>query len=145
MAISGYFKPSHQEPAPYVSGSVYLPRLGVGDRVDFLLDTGADATTLHPRDAGKLGVYAYSLGSASVSARGIGGPVHYTSEYAIISFYDGALGDWRDFRIQVYITSSENEYAVGSLPSLLGRDILNRCRCTLDAAENHVALEPRRT
>ena len=110
MAINGYFKPSHQEPAPYVSGSVYLPRLGVGDRVDFLLDTGADATTLHPRDAGKLGVYAHSLGSASVSAKGIGGPMQYTPEYALVSFFDREAGDWRNFRIQVYIASPENEY-----------------------------------
>lgn len=144
MAIAGYFNPSHQEPAPYVRASVYLPRLGVGDSINFLLDTGADATTLHPRDAGKLGVYAHSLGSASVSARGIGGPIQYAPEYAIVSFYDNAAGDWRDFRIQVYIASPESEHAIGSLPSLLGRDILNRCRCTLDAAENSVALEPRR-
>ena len=143
MAINGYFKPSHQEPAPYVSGSVYLPRLGVGDQVDFLLDTGADATTLHPRDAGKLGVYAHSLGSASVSAKGIGGPMQYTPEYTLVSFFDRDAGDWRNFRMQVYIASPENEYEAGGLPSLLGRDVLNRCRCTLDAAENSVTLEPR--
>ena len=69
--------------------------------------------------------------------------MHYTPEYAIVSFYDNEAGDWRDFRIQVYIASPENDDAAGRLPSLLGRDILNRCRCTLDAADNHVALEPR--
>ena len=143
MAIRGYFNPSYQEPAPYVRASVYLPRLGVGNRVDFLLDTGADATTLHPRDAGRLGVYAYMLGPTSVSARGIGGPVQYAPEYAFVSFYDSAIGDWRDFRTQVYIASPDNQDEAGSLPSLLGRDILNRCRYTLDAAENSVTLELR--
>ena len=142
MTIDGYFD-SSSEPAPYVSGSVYLPRLGVGDRVDFLLDTGADATTLHPRDADKLGVRADMLGPAIVSARGIGGQMQYTPEYALVSFYDGTVGDWRDFRIQVYIASPDSEYEAANLPSLLGRDILNRCRCTLDAPENYVALEPR--
>lgn len=69
--------------------------------------------------------------------------MYYTPEYAIISFFDTGTGDWRNFRIQVNIASPEGEHAIGSLPSLLGRDILNRCRCTLDAAENSVALEPR--
>ena len=143
MAVEGYFDHFHQEPAPYVRASVYLPRLGVGNRVDFLLDTGADATTLHTWDAGKLGIYAHTLGLASVSARGIGGPVQYAPEYAFVSFYDSTIGDWRDFRIQVYIAAPESEHDIAGLPSLLGRDILNRCRCTLDAVANSVTLEPR--
>ncbi len=68
--------------------------------------------------------------------------MQYTPEYAIVSFFDTAIGDWRDFRIQVYVASPENEHDATGLPSLLGRDILNRCRCTLDAAESSVALEP---
>jgi len=144
VAIEGYFD-SSGEPAPYVGGSVYLPRLGVGNRVEFLLDTGADATTLHPVDAHKLGIDGSALGPASFQTSGVGGQARYTPEYAIVSFYDKDAEDWRSFRIQVYIPSPENEHSAGSLPSLLGRDILNRCHCTLDAAENHVVLEPRRT
>ena len=69
--------------------------------------------------------------------------MQYTPEYAFVSFYDYETGDWRNFRVQVYIASPENAYEAANLPSLLGRDILNRCRCTLDAPENYVALEPR--
>lgn len=69
--------------------------------------------------------------------------MYYTPEYAIVSFFDTETRDWRSFRIQVYIAAPENEHDTTGLPSLLGRDILNRCRCTLDAAESLVALEPR--
>ena len=69
--------------------------------------------------------------------------MYYTPEYAIVSFFDTETRDWRSFRIQVYIASAENEHDATGLPSLLGRDILNRCRCTLDATDNSVTLEPR--
>ena len=48
------------------------PRLLVDERVLFLLDTGADSTCLHPRDADPVGIPFSRLGNR-VYSRGIGG------------------------------------------------------------------------
>ena len=45
--IAGTFSPSGQ---PMVSSRLIVPRLGVDDEIDFLVDTGAESTCLHPAD-----------------------------------------------------------------------------------------------
>lgn len=76
MTIEGYFD-SSGEPAPYVEARVHLPRLGLSGTVDFLLDTGADATTLHPGDTGKIPIDLNTLSQDSISVRGIGGEMRW--------------------------------------------------------------------
>ena len=50
--ISGYFSPEFARPAPMVHVAVYLPGVTWQPRyVDFVIDTGASITAVHPADA----------------------------------------------------------------------------------------------
>ena len=64
--IRGFF-PAHRGPHPYLTVAVYLP--GVREEwtlIDFLVDTGAASTSIHPGDAlRRLGVAPGSLDAAS--------------------------------------------------------------------------------
>ena len=52
---------------------VELPRLGVIDHVDFLVDTGADNTVLNPRAIERLRIDRTRLHPPDARRRGIGG------------------------------------------------------------------------
>ena len=49
---------------PYLEGRFYIPRLGVQGNISFLVDTGADSTTLLPADANKLNIDHSELGKS---------------------------------------------------------------------------------
>ena len=59
---------------PVVGGIVHLPRLGIRKGLEFLADTGAGGTVLHPRDAALLGVDFAQL-KCEITSRGVGGAV----------------------------------------------------------------------
>lgn len=60
--------------APYLRAGITLPRLGIGSFVNFLVDTGADFTALHPRDIGALGLdYTQLLPETLGDLGGVGG------------------------------------------------------------------------
>ena len=115
--ISGYFA---ADGSPYVRARVNLARLGVVGDVHFLVDTGTDATILHPYDAGNLHCPFDALDN-SVDVTSAGGLHTYYAETAVVSFYDGETR--HDFRIAIHI--GKPNPATDGLDSLLGRDVLN--------------------
>lgn len=114
---------------PLVDGSLELPRLGVAMDITFLVDTGADATYLHPRDGLDMGV-PFDLLEGSMTSRGIGGRATYFPEPAILLFSDHAIPLRYGYRISVNIARPGD---VGDrLPSLLGRNVIRRWRMDYD-------------
>ena len=104
------------------------------------MDTGADCTTLLPSDVGKMGIHMPSVKGRYKTMNGIGGQARYKTTEAVLRFHDIAiLGGFREFEIGIDLTASKTDE---HLPSLLGRDVLNQCRCTFDAVNESVALEP---
>lgn len=141
MAIHGHYDDDSTPPAPYVRADVYLPELRISAEIEFLVDTGADSTTLLPHDAGRMGVALQSVrGRYRNDMSGVGGKARYKTTRAHLRFHDtAALGGFRDFEVDIdLITARTDEW----LPSLLGRDILNLCECTFNAATGRVTLEP---
>lgn len=122
--IIGYFD---ERGRPYVEGRVWVPRLNVSGWIDFLVDTGATATSLSPNGTRRLRVPISELVNP-VQHRGIAGTRTYYREPAVILFPDGA--EWRQFDVDLYVAppSPGSDY----LPSLLGRDILNTVRMDYD-------------
>ena len=105
--ITGYFAP---DGSPYVKGRVSLPRIGVVGDVHFLVDTGTDATIVHPYDAGNLHCPFDELSNPTVSTSAGGLHTCY-AESAAVSFYDGETR--YDFRVNLHI--GKPHPAIGSV------------------------------
>ena len=118
--IASYFS---ARGTPHVEARLYLPRLHIVGRVNFLVDTGATDTLLHPRDGSNLGVPFEELIDPA-ERRGIGGTRTYYGEPAVVLLLDD--DSWRRFDVELYI--SPPQAVSGALPSLLGRDVLNQIR-----------------
>ena len=109
---------------PYIRGRLILPRLNLQGDVGFLVDTGADFSVLHPTDGVDLGINFSALGGRS-EGMGVGGSVPYFSEHALLVFAERRAG------LHVYDLSPRigpPAEAAMTLPSLLGRDVLDRWR-----------------
>ena len=146
MAIVGYYK-DDDPPAPYVYGEVYLPDVrpyggidaGLHGDVEFLVDSGADATSLLPYDMTLIGVDISKVRGRYQKVDGVGGEARYKTTKAVLRFQDeDAFGHFQEFEIDIHLTRGD---AGQQLPSLLGRDILNECECTLDGVRERVALK----
>ncbi len=118
---------------PYVVCRLIIPRLRVSRRISFLLDTGADSTSLHPRDARATRIPFAQLSNRR-SSRGIGGSSSYFNEPAILSFSDDAVV--RIYEVGLLIAEPNDTNEV--LPSLLGRNVINRWYMEYDPSENRL-------
>ena len=130
MTLAGRFEGVTGEPR--IDAEVALPSLGATRSIPFLLDTGADTTFLMAEDAIRMGI---DFGNLTLSPRlgsGVGGYIRIYHADASITFAD---------RENLYVYRAElaiaepGEHNRG-LPSLLGRDILNRWRLRYDAPAN---------
>ena len=143
MSIQGYFDPDDpSRPAPYVEGLIYFPGLGVGGKLHFLVDTGSDRTCLNGDDVRDLGIDYQALAARQISySRGVGGSTGYYREPALLMFRDASGAD-RFCQLIVGICEETNDPFLRRIPSLLGRDFLNRCDVRLNSSLNLVSLEP---
>ena len=114
---------------PYVEGRVIIQRLNINGIVRFLLDTGADRTCLHPRDARRARMPFDQLGNRRTS-RGIGGSSSYFSETTILAFVDKPQMRFYELELLIAEPHERNE----ELPSLLGRDVINHWYMQYDPA-----------
>jgi hypothetical protein len=126
---------------------LFLP--GISQRwaaIDFLLDTGASTSCVHPQDAtARLGIDAIALRTPSLwprqrGAQGVGGtaidfitPAHYA-----LRRDDGGWDTYQD-DLAIARSTSANQ----TLPSLLGWDILRHYRVVADWQARSVRLETR--
>ncbi len=120
MTINGQFE--ELTGRPFVDGYLEFPRLGIQSRVFFLLDTGADNSVLMPSDAASMGVSFGTLSPAEGTAHGIGGQALYHREPALLLFPGDDSLYLYDFDLEVAEPTTHNR----ELPSLLGRDIVDR-------------------
>ena len=130
--------------APTVTAIIFIPRLSRMGIVEFLIDTGADSTVLMPKDIKALGVDLGLLDDQkAVSSRGVGGTARSIPEEARIFFRGNSLLLWSD-EIRFMDDRGENAPALGSLPSLLGRDFLNLCHMSADPLNDKFQMTPYR-
>jgi len=126
--ISGYFHPRSAWPVPLVRASLWLP--GISERwttIEFIIDTGAGRTCLHPLDAiTQVGIPMETVGDPSKWTRhetpgGVGGKALYFVVPAHYAFLKDD-GDWHQITGEIYIAHAT--LANLALPSLLGWDLL---------------------
>jgi len=143
--ISGFFDPSYHQPLPIVGVSIFLPGITsdwVG--VNFVLDTGADGTSLFPQDAlFVMGIDRAALDNASGwptvepmnGVAGSGECYPWPARYAFL--HDD--GQWQiiDGRIDIVRPSPDTM----PVESLLGWNVLQHFRMTIDWSQRHIGLE----
>ena len=140
--IQGYFDPAGR---PYVQAYMVVPGLQPSpEAITLLLDTGADNTFIQPAGARILGISTRNLVPTG-STRGIGGTTRYATVPAFIAFQERPW-PWRKTRLVYFRTElaiAVPDQGNRNLPSLLGRDIIDRCRLLYDKTEHKLQLTPR--
>ena len=122
---------------PFVEGSLTLPRFGVTRHINFLVDTGADATCIHPRDGQPAGI-PFDLLQGSTTSRGIGGQATYFREPAVLEFVDAEARKIHSCEVTVNIAKpgAGTNDPINTIYSLLGRDIIDRWRMVYDRTDS---------
>ena len=129
--IRGYFNSGR----PSVLGLTYFVDLQQLRPVQFLIDTGADTTTIHPGDFLPLDVDpALLLRKPDSQASGIGGQAQAWKHAALVMLLEDDLET-------VKVVSCNLDVAVPhqlnmSYPSLLGRDVLQHFVLTIDGNQS---------
>lgn len=122
---------------PYLEAHIILPTLGLQGSVSFLVDTGADVTTLMPSDAVRLGVDFSTLQNPGLSY-GAGGAFTEFTESGHLLVADGPTMLYGyDVNFALIPPAPDR---LGN-PSLLGRDVLNHWKITFDHSNGLVQAE----
>mgnify|MGYP001584178326 CR=1 FL=1 len=127
---------------------MYFPRLGVSGGVSFLVDTGADSSLLCPTDAILMGVDFTKITKAS-EAQGIGGIAQSLVEPALIVFSEPGVAIWGYRGDLEILAPDDGDYADPiadpeeslKLPSLLGREVLDRWRIVYQPSNDELTFE----
>ena len=121
---------------PYIDGRLYvLGRQDSTSDISFLVDTGADGSMLMPADALRMDVDYGKLRPGS-DAVGISGTARTFVEDAVVVFSEPGRFLYA-YVIQLRV--AEPADAIMDLPSLLGRDVLDRWRMTYDPQGGRLA------
>ena len=144
MRFLGYVHPTSSLPHSIVSGGAPLIRIrvsldGRSKRIPFLIDTGTDATVLHPSDAqrilgDRLQQIDFGRDARHFAGLGVGGAVDRVVRDATLTLRSE---DRRFYPIEMPILIARptpvepGDHGNWRLPSLLGRDLLRRFRLEL--------------
>ena len=128
---------------PFVRAVVELPRLDLKHPVDFLVDTGAARSTLHPQSMVRLGISLEIYVPTLISdMTGVGGGASYGEEEAVLHFRNAQV----PMRILVGpLVKEQFNFSLSSrIPSLLGMDLLRMGRLSVDYLANELWLDMHR-
>ena len=130
MRIFGYFK-NHPLSAAYIDA--VLSFRGYYDRITFLIDTGATRTSILDSDAKRIGIELSDLEKSKKGVAGIGGIAQaFVAKKPTLIF----TSDGKEVEIEldeIYILKHKKfDDWTKILPSLLGRDVLNRYHFVYD-------------
>ena len=120
---------------PYFEGRVTFPDLGLAANISFIFDTGADTSILMPIDGHRLGLDYCNLTSGE-NCLGIGGLSQQFVEPGMMAFTDPGS------RVHVYfldIRIAAPTADIASIPSLLGRDIIDNWAVTYDKQNDRLS------
>lgn len=152
VRFRGYVHPIRTLPHAVVSGGTPLIRITLTSHnrssdVRFLIDTGADATVLHPNDAYRLlGDELYRIDferdSRRIAGLGVGGGAERVVRDATLTLRS-VDGESYSMEMPILIARPEpaepGDHGNWRLPSLLGRDFLRHFRFELFCGERREA------
>lgn len=139
MEIRGFFR--EEDNAAYIIATLLSIELDIHSPVRFLMDTGASRTIISDMDAIKLGIDYFLLPRFKAGTAGIGGVVDtYFIQNANLIFktQEGAHTEKMD---EIFVLKHKRrDERIKRIPSLLGRDILNKYQLLLDRKSNRVII-----
>lgn len=148
MKLPGYLDPSFIPPAPSIYAQIESRILGLKGTVAFLVDTGSSVTTIMDRDRERLGINWNRLEKTRRPLAGIGGTVDTRIIRHGTLVFRAETG--REVRENLPIHVARHDLTrldrkgiegVLQLPSLMGRDVMERYRLVYDKPEHLVFLE----
>jgi len=123
---------------PTIRGLLLFSPLGAPIPVDFVVDTGADVTLIAPTDYATHRVRYSEIQGIDIQSAGYGGRIEAKLAQAALYLRDEA---GRYIRILLEAEFSRPDPANEGLPSVLGRDVLDLFRLTVDRSVNLVCLD----
>ncbi len=125
---------------PYVGGRLLLSRVRASTNISFLVDTGADCSTLMPTNAIKIGIDHKALVDPTVVG-GLGGNVVCFKETTVIGFDEPNRKLIRYYFVKILIPELQPDLM--RMPSILGRDILDRWYMHYDPSKKRLVFSVR--
>jgi hypothetical protein len=148
VKLPGYLDPSFSPPAPSIYAQLESKVLQRRQTIAFLVDTGASVTTVMDRDRERLGVEWNRLGATNRPLSGVGGTVDTRLITDGLLVFKAASGQMVKEKLVVHVArhdiahlDSRGRELVLQLPSLLGRDVIERYRLIYDKRKSQVYLE----
>ncbi|MDI6655787.1 MAG: hypothetical protein QME59_07915, partial [Candidatus Hydrothermarchaeota archaeon] len=134
MKILGFFR----EDIGFLNVHLISESLGIDDTIEFVIDTGANKTVILDKDAVTLGINYKKLKRYERDFVGIGGSIEtYVIEDATLLLKAGA--EVLEIKTPVFVVkhpidriSELEKTKILRIPSLLGRDLINRFKLIFD-------------
>ena len=118
-----------------MEGRLIIPRFNIEADISFLVDTGADSSLIGPADGFEMGLDYTAFGKITESV-GTGGLAESYTEKASIAFTDpGKCMYVYHVDLEIAVPSD----AIEEMPSLLGREILDRWRMVYDPTKSDLS------
>lgn len=125
MKIKGYINYGYRPPAPFIVASIILKELNLKGRLPLLIDTGASNTMLMWRDIERFGIDVSKL-KPEREFSGIGGLINAKPVMSTLTFRT-ENGQLVREDVEAYVITSPCPHPrLKLLPSILGRDVINR-------------------
>lgn len=125
MKIRGYINYGYRPPAPFLAIAIFLQELNTKARLPLLLDTGASNTMILWGDVERFGIDTSKM-KPEREFSGLGGLVRAKPTASIISLR-AERGGIVEENIEVHIVTTTCPHPrLKLLPSILGRDIINK-------------------
>ena len=140
MKIRGYINYGYRPPAPYIATAIFLHELNLKARLPLLLDTGASNTMILWGDVERLGIDISKI-KPEREFSGLGGLIRAKPIASTISLSSEKEGIIEE-NVEVYIVTSTCPHPkLKLLPSILGRDIINKYTLSYSYNKRKVDLE----
>lgn len=124
-------------------GRVIIPQVPLTGTVDFVIDTGADDTVLMPNEMTMLGVnYKTLVGQECDDVLGFGGEMEGKNVAATVVLRDLKYEYEFDVSLMVVKPDLDKGWLL-DLPSVMGRDVLNRVRFVSDFPQGNTTISPK--
>jgi hypothetical protein len=146
LRIPCFFKPGTLE-AAYVAAVFESETLRTYASVEFLVDTGATRTTISDRDAIRLGIDYGMLEKHAEGMLGIGGTVEtYTLKNAKLLFHKKDKKTHTETLETIcFLRHAQLNEKILRIPSILGRDILNKYALVYDKRQEKAYITDEQT